>query len=109
MNQLEHFAPRSIDRTDGHDQRIDHHVAGRDAVVGGALDDFLGHVIADVDVFRNTGFVVRYRDHRGAVLLDQWQHPLEAFVLTGNRVHQRLALVYRKPGFERVDNRRVDR
>ena len=37
------------------------------------------------------------------------QRPLQPLLLAGHRVEQRLALVDRKAGFERLDDRRVDR
>ena len=42
-------------------------------------------------------------------LPDQRQDPLEALLLAGHRVHERLALVDARPGLERLHDRRVDR
>ena len=108
-DQAERRAAGLAERADRHDQRIDHDVGARDAVVGGALDDLLRDLEAHVRVLGDAGLVVRDRDHRGAVLLDQRQHRLEPLVLAGHRVDQRLALVDREPGLERLDDRGVDR
>ena len=61
-----------IYRPDRHHQRIDHHVAGRNAVIGGTLDDFLRHFKPHVDVGRNAGVVVADGNHGRAVLLHEW-------------------------------------
>ncbi len=42
-------------------------------------------------------------------LRDQRQDALEALLLAGDRVEQRLALVDGEPGLERLDDRRIDR
>ena len=73
------------------------------------LDDFLGDRIAHVRILGNAGLVVRDRDHRGAVFLDQRQHAFQPFVFAGHRIDQRLALVDREPRLERGDDRGVDR
>ncbi len=96
-------------RPDRHDQRVDHDVRARDAVVGSPLDDPLGDREPDVRVHADPGVVVADGDDRGAVLADQRQDALEALLLTGHRVEQRLAPVDREPGLERLDDRRVDR
>ena len=96
-------------RADGHDQRVDHDVRARDAVVGGPLDDPLGDREPDVRVHADPGVVVADGDDRRAVLADERQDALEALLLAGHRVEQRLALVDREPGLERLDDRRVDR
>ena len=47
-------------------------------------------------------------DDRGAVLLDERQHPLEPLVLAGDGVDERLALVDGEAGLERLDDGGVD-
>ena len=81
----------------------------RDAVVGGALDDPLRDREPDIRVHADPGVVVADRDDRGAVLADERQDALEALLLAGHRVEQRLALVDGEPGLERLDDRRIDR
>jgi hypothetical protein len=49
------------------------------------------------------------RDDRTAVLLDERQDTLEALFLTRDAVEERLALVGGESGFERLDDRRIDR
>ena len=57
----------------------------------------------------DAGVVVADRDDRRAVLADQRQDALEALLLAGHGVDQRLADVDREPGLERLDDRGVDR
>ena len=73
-------------------------------MIGGALNNLFSHCKAHVGVFRNAGFVVGDRDHRGLVFCDQGKHALEHLVLPSDRVHQRLALIDRKARFEGFDN-----
>ena len=96
-------------RADRHDQRIDDDVRARDAVVGGALHDPLGDREPDVGVHADPGVVVADRDDRRAVLADERQDALQALLLAGHRVEQRLALVDGEAGLERLDDRGVDR
>ena len=81
------------ERPDRHDQRVDDDVRARDAVVGRPLDDPLGDREPDVGVHADPGVVVADRDDRRAVLADERQDALEALLLAGHRVEQRLALV----------------
>src|SRR5436309_1669779 len=81
------------ERPDGHDQRVDHDVRARDAVVGGPLDDPFGDREPDVGVHADPGVVVADRDDRGAVLADERQDALEALLFPGDRIEQGLALV----------------
>src|SRR5712671_278527 len=104
VHQAHDLHARLIDRADGHDQRIDDDVARRDAMVHRPLDDFLRHREAHVRIFGYPGLVVRYRDYRGAVLLDERQHGFQTLILAGHRIDQRLALVDGKPGLERGDD-----
>ena len=108
-HEAHHLHAGLVDGADRHDERVDDDVARRDAVIGGALDDALGDREAHVRVFRDAGLVVADRDDRGAVLLDERQHRLEAFLLAGHGVHERLALVDAKPGLERRDDGGIDR
>ncbi len=108
-DQVKGSAAGVAQSADRHDQRIDHHVGARDAVVLGALDDLLGDLEAHVRVLGDAGLVVGDGHDRGAVLPDQRQHALEALVLAGDRVDQRLAAIDREPGLERGDDRGVDR
>ena len=108
-DQMKGGAARGAERADRHDQRVDDDVLAADAVVGRVLDDLPGDLEAHVRVFRDAGLVVRDRDHRGAVLLDQRQHDLEPLLLAGHRVDQGLALVDGEPRLERRDDRGVDR
>jgi hypothetical protein len=93
---------------DRHDQRIDHDIFLGDAVVGGAFDDLLGDGVAHFGIFGDAGLVIGDGNDSGAVLLHQRQHALHLLVLAGHRVHQRLALVDREAGFQRLDDGRVD-
>ena len=108
-HETHHLHASLVDRADGHHQRVHHHIAARDAVIGGAFDDLLGDREAHIRVFGDPGLVVRYRDHRRTVFLDERQHLLEAFFLTGHGIDQGLALVYRQTCLERRHDRRVDR
>ena len=96
-------------RPDRHEQRVDDDVLARDAVIGSALDDPLGHGEPDVGILGDPRLVVRDRDDRRAVLPDERQDLLEPLVLAGHRVDERLALVDGQAGLERGDDRRVDR
>ena len=109
VHQAHDLHARLVDGADRHHQRIDHDVAGRDAVIHRALDDLLRHREAHVGILGDAGLIVRDRDHRGAVLLDQRQHHFQPLLLAGHRIHQRLALVDREPGLERRDDRGIDR
>ena len=95
-------------RPDRHQQRVDHDVLARDAVVGGPLDDLLGDREADVGVLGDAGLVVGDRDDRGAVLLDQRQDPLEPLVLAGHRVDA-APCPGRRPGRPRAPRRSTSR
>ncbi len=92
-HEAHHLHARQVDGADRHHQRVDDDVARRDAVVRGALDDALGDREAHVRVLGDAGLVVLDRDHGRAVLLDERQDRLEALLLAGDGVHQRLALV----------------
>ena len=94
---------------DRHDQGVDHHVGARDAMVLGPLDDLPGNLVAHVRVLGDAGFVVRDRDHGGAVLPDQRQHRFEALFLTGHGVDQGLALIDLQALLQGLDDRGVDR
>ncbi len=54
------------------------------------------------------GLIVGEPDHSRVVASDQRQHDLQAVVLSGDRVDQRAALVYRQAGLERLDHGGVD-
>ena len=90
-------------------QRVDDDVLARDAVVRGPLDDPLRDREPDVRVLEMPGLVVADRDDRRAVLPDQRQDALQALLLAGHGVDERLALVDGEPGLERLDDRGVDR
>ena len=68
----------------------------------------LRHLEPHVRVLGDARLVVGDRHHGGAVLRHQRQHPLQALVLAGHGVDQRLALVRGEPGLQRLDDRRVD-
>ena len=108
-DEREHLAAGRRHRADRHHQRVDDDVRARDAVIRGPLHDPLGDREPDVGVLADPGVVVADRHDRRAVLLDQRQDALEALLLAGDRVDQRLALVDREPGLERLDDRGVDR
>ncbi len=108
-DEAERGAAGVAQRADRHDQRIDDDVAVMDAVIRGALDDLLRDGEAHVGIFRDAGLVVGDRDDGGAILLHQRQHDFEPLFLAGHRIHQRPALVDGKAGFERGDDRAVDR
>src|SRR5579872_6896680 len=98
-----------VDRADRHDQRIDDHVLTLDAEILRALDDFLGDGVAYVWILGNAGLVVRNGDHRGVVFLDQRQDALEPLLFAGDRIDERAPLIDGEPGFERLDDRGIDR
>ena len=108
-DEREHLLAGLAQRPDRHDQRVHDDVRARDAVVGGTLDDPLGDREPDVGIHADAGVVVADRHDRGAVLADERQDALEALLLAGHRVEQRLALVDGEPGLERLDDRRIDR
>ena len=81
------------ERADGHNQRVDEHVALGDAVVLRALDNLLSHRKAHVGVLGDACLVVGDADDGGAVLLDEGQDGLQPLLFTGDRIEQRLALV----------------
>ncbi len=94
-DQPEHRCAGLVDGADRHDQRVDHDVAGGNAEIGGALDDLLRHLEAHVGILGDAGVVVRDRDDRRAVFLDQRQNGLQPLLFAGHRINQRLALVGR--------------
>jgi hypothetical protein len=106
---VEHLAAGAGQRPDRHQQRVDHDVLAWDAMVGGPFDDPFGDGEADIGIHADARLVVADRHDRAAVLLDQRQDPLEPLLLAGHAVEQRLALVDREAGLERLDDRRVDR
>ena len=108
-HQPEHLLTGRPHRTDRHHERVDDDVVRGDAVVGGRVHDLLGDPEPHVGILADPGLVVRDRDDRGAVLGDQREHRFDPFVLAGHRVDERLALVRGEPGFERGDDRGVDR
>src|SRR5579871_3905259 len=57
-DQMEHAAPGLVQRTHRHDQGVDHDVRMGNAEIGGAMNDFLGHLEANVRVLGNAGLVV---------------------------------------------------
>ena len=108
-HEPEHLPPGRAHRADRHHERVDDDVLLRDAVVGRARDDLLRDREAHVGILGDARLVVRDRDDRGAVLRDERQHALHLLVLARDGVDERLALVDREPGLERLDDRRVDR
>ncbi len=104
LEQVHDLAARLVDRTDRHHERVDHDIARRDAVIGGALHDLLRHLEAHVGILGDAGLVVGDGHHGRAVLLDEGQYRLETLVLSRDRVHQRLALVDCKSRFQRLDD-----
>ena len=108
MHQAHDLHASLVDRPNGHDQRIHHHVACRDAVVGSALNNFLGYCKAHVWVLRDTGLVVGNSHYRSAVFFHQRQHSFQAVFLSGDRVDQRLAFVHRQTRFQGGDDGRVN-
>ena len=80
----------------------------RDAEIGGAFDDLLGHGEADLGILGNPGVVVGDRHHRHVVFLDQRQHKLETVLFAGDRVQQRTAFAGLQTGLERGGHRAVD-
>ena len=94
----------------GMTQRVDDDVLARDAVV-----ERRARRSCFATANRTSGSSempvssLRDRDDGRAVPADQRQDPLQALVLAGHGVHQRLALVDGEAGLERLDDRRVDR
>ena len=69
----------------------------------------LGDREAYVGIFRDARLVVRDRDDRGTILLDQGKDRLHALLFAGYRVDQCLALVDGEPGLECRDDGGIDR
>ena len=90
--QRKYLLPRSAHGTDRHDERVDDDVVGRNAVIGGALDDFLGNGEAHVRILGNAGVVVGDRNDRHIVFLDQRQDEFQPLFLARDRVQQRAAM-----------------
>ena len=107
-HQGEHLQAGRCHRADGHHQRIDHDVVGRNAKVCGPLDDLLGHFKAHVGVFGNAGVVVGNRHDGHIVFLDQRQHQFQTLFLAGDRVQQRAAFGSGQTVFQRTGDRAVD-
>ena len=107
-NEVKDVAPRRIDRADGHDQGIDHHVLGLDPVVLRPLDDQLGDLEAFVRVFGNARLVVRDGDDRSVVFLHQRQDPLHHLAFGSGGIDQRAPLIDGEPRFQCLDDRTVD-
>ncbi len=99
----------AVDCADRHDERIDDDVGRGNAVIHSALDDLLGDGVAHVRILRDARLIVGNRDDRRAIFLDQRQDGLQSLVLAGHRIDQRLALVDPESGFERRDDRGIDR
>ena len=72
------------------------------------VHDLAGELEAALGLLGDLVLVVRQRDDRGAVALHERKDRFEPLVLGCDRVDERLALVGRKPGVERLDHRRVD-
>jgi hypothetical protein len=107
-DRLERDRHRVGGRADRHGQRVDDDVLRGDAMVAGGRHDLAGDLQALLRRLGDAGLVVGQADDRGAVAGDEGQDLLEALVLARDRVDQRLALVDREAGLERLDDRRVD-
>ena len=78
-------------------------------MIRSAFHDAARHLEADVRVLGDAGVVVGDRDDRRAVLADERQDALDALLLAGHGVHERLADVDGEARLERLDDRGVDR
>ena len=107
-DQVERRTTSKVDRPDRHDQRVDNHILTRNAVILGALDDLLRHIIADIRVLGDAGLVIRDGHDGSIVFLHQRKHDFQPLLFARYRVDQRLSLVNRKTGLERGNNRAVD-
>jgi hypothetical protein len=74
-------------------------------VVAGRGDDLARDVEPLLRGLGDAGLVVGEPDHGRAVARDQREDRVEALVLAGDRVHERLALVDREAGLQRLDDR----
>ena len=93
---------------DRHHQRIDHDIMRLDAEIGRALNNLLGDGKTHIGVFGNAGVIVRDRDNRNVIFLDQRENEFEALFFAGNRVQQRATFCGLETGFERAGHGAVD-
>ena len=73
-------------------------------LVAGGGHDLASDLQALLGRLGDAGLVVGQADDRGAMAGDERQDLLQALVLAGDRVHERLALVGREAGLERLDD-----
>mmetsp|Transcript_29628 Transcript_29628/g.58574 ORF Transcript_29628/g.58574 Transcript_29628/m.58574 type:complete len:375 (-) Transcript_29628:358-1482(-) len=93
---------------DGHDQRVNNDIMGRNAEISRPFHDLLGDGKADVGVLGNPGVVVGNSDHRHVVFLDQRQDEFEPLFLAGNGVKEGPTLCRRQTVLQRTRHRAVD-
>ncbi len=94
---------------DRHRERIDDDVLQRDLVLAVCH----GHDLADelepaLGLLGNLLLVVGQADDRRPVTLHERQDRVHPLVFGGDRVDERFSLICPKPGFEHLDDRRVD-
>ena len=106
--QSEHLNARRGHGTHRHDQRIDHDVMGRDAVIGRALDDLARHLEAHVGILGDARLVIADGHHRHVMLLHQRQNGLEPVLLAGDRIDQRTAFRHLQTGCQRAGYGGID-
>ena len=107
-HQSEHLLAGRGHGANRHDQRVNHDIMRRNAEIGSAFHDLLGHGKADIGIGRDAGVVVGNRHDRHVVFLDQGQHQLQPLFLTGDRIQQRAAFAGHQPRFQSTGHRRVD-
>ena len=94
--------------TDRHNERVNNDVVGRDAKVSSALNDFLCHFETNVWVFGDTSVVVRDRNNRNVVFLNQRQNEFQTLFFARDRVQKRATFGSLQTRFESSRNRGVD-
>ena len=107
--QMHQLGARIVQRAYRHDQWIDDNVGTRNAIIGGALDNLLGDLVALIGIFRNAGLVIRDGDDGCTIFFDERQHGFEAVFFARYRVDQRLAFINSEASLKCCNNRAIDR
>ena len=93
---------------DGQNQGIDEDIGRRNPVILGPGEDLPGRRETSVRCFGDSVRIHGEADHRGSVLAHQRQDGLQAGVLAGHRVHQRLPLAGLESAGQGLDYARID-
>ena len=109
MNQPHDLHACLIDGSNRHHQRVNHNIAGRNAVVGGPFNNFLCHCKTNVRILRDTGFIIGYGNHRSTIFFDQRQNRFQPVFFAGHGIDQCLAFVDSQACLQRSHDGRIDR